>query len=86
MAAPFSSQLDHIVILLPAADLDNLPSALTNAFTITPGGTHADGKTYNKLVILQSGVYLEFIAFTTDSDDAKKDHWWGRKTPKSIVD
>jgi hypothetical protein len=78
--------LDHIIVLLPAKALDNLPKPFTEAFTITPGGTHADGKTYNKLVVLESGVYLEFIAFVNDDPSRKEGHWWGRKPPGTIVD
>lgn len=78
--------LDHIVILLPTAALESLPKAITNAFTITPGGTHADGKTYNKLVTTSSGVYLEFIAFVDDDVEKRKDHWWGKKKVGTIID
>jgi hypothetical protein len=84
MSSPLA--LDHIVLLLPAQDLDNLPEALRNAFTFIPGGTHADGKTYNKLVILSSGVYLEFIAFVDDDPSRKEGHWWGRKPVGTIID
>ena len=78
--------LDHIIILLPAKAVDNLPKALTDAFTITPGGTHADGKTYNQLVVLSSGVYLEFIAFVDDDPQRKQGHWWGQKSAGTIID
>ncbi|KIW02752.1 uncharacterized protein PV09_05823 [Verruconis gallopava] len=83
-STPFA--LDHIIILLPAEILDSPPKVFTDAFTILPGGAHADGKTYNKLVILQSGVYLEFIAFIEDSAASKEGHWWGSKTAGSIID
>jgi hypothetical protein len=86
MASNSPLALDHIIIFLPAKDLDNLPKSFTNAFTITPGGIHADGKTYNKLVILESGVYLEFIAFVDDDVKKREGHWWGTKSPSSIID
>lgn len=86
MSATSKIALDHIVILLSAKDLDSLPESFTKAFTITPGGTHADGKTYNKLVILESGVYLEFIAFVGDDRTKREEHWWGRKVAGSIID
>lgn len=66
--------------------MENLPKAFTDAFTITPGGTHADGKTHNKLVILGSGVYLEFIAFVRDDTKLKEGHWWGKKSAGTIID
>ncbi|MBE7180065.1 MAG: VOC family protein, partial [Terriglobus roseus] len=67
-------QLDHIIILVPHSLLASIPSSLSNAFTISPGGRHADGATENVLVVLRDGVYLELIAF---ADEARKpDHWW----------
>ncbi|TID13942.1 hypothetical protein E2P81_ATG07009 [Venturia nashicola] len=83
---PFIAPLDHIVILIPQTTLTTLPPSLTSAFTIYPGGTHADGKTVNSLVLLESGVYLEFIAFVDDDPANKEGHWWGKKTPGSIID
>ncbi|KAE9972879.1 hypothetical protein EG327_009355 [Venturia inaequalis] len=78
--------LDHIIILVPRTYLTNLPSSITSAFTIYPGGTHADNKTSNSLILLKSGVYLEFIAFIDDDPARKAGHWWGTKTPGSIID
>jgi len=68
--------LDHMIFL--AADLDTASSKLSSlGFTVLPGGQHADGKTSNILIILQDGVYLEFIAFADEA--AKAGHWWGTK-------
>ncbi|QDS71409.1 hypothetical protein FKW77_003221 [Venturia effusa] len=78
--------LDHIIILVPHASLKSLPASLSSAFTIYSGGTHADNKTTNSLVLLKSGVYLEFIAFVEDDVDRKEGHWWGTKTTGSIID
>lgn len=81
--------LDHIIILVPPALLENIPASITDAFTITPGGTHADGLTYNRLIVLPSGVYLELIAFVppredeTEQDKLKRRmHWWSPKFAK----
>ncbi|GJN89814.1 hypothetical protein Rhopal_002803-T1 [Rhodotorula paludigena] len=72
--------LDHVIILVPHDVLHNLPTSLTSAFTVTPGGTHADGLTENKLVIFEDGAYLELIAFVPGVEPSKRDsHWWGRK-------
>ena len=80
------AQLDHIIILLPLEQLHNLPTWLSDNFTITPGGRHADGLTENVLILLQDGVYLELIAFSdTTTPEQRADHWWGRK-PYGIVD
>jgi len=73
------ARLDHIVIVVPYNFVQDPPSWLTSVFTITPGGTHADGKTCNKLVIFEDGTYLEFIAFVGDDPENRKDHHWGDK-------
>lgn len=54
-------------------------------YSVIPGGTHADGVTYNALVVLADGVYLELIAFvhpgTPDSS-----HRWGSARPGGWID
>lgn len=85
MAAPRIT-LDHILILFPAKVIQNLPKSFHDAFTISPGGTHADNKTFNRLVIFKSGVYLELLAFVEDDAKKKKGHWWGGKTPGTVMD
>jgi hypothetical protein len=78
---------DHIVILVPAAVLHNLPSWITDAFTVLPGGQHADGLTENKLVIFSDGVYLELIAFVEGLDPEKRNsHKWGNEPEGTIID
>ncbi|BGP39010.1 hypothetical protein JCM10450v2_002967 [Rhodotorula kratochvilovae] len=78
--------LDHIIVLVPHAVLHDLPAPLTSAFTITPGGTHADGLTENKLIIFADGSYIELIAFLPSvSPSARAAHWWGRKAD-GIID
>ncbi|RDW80202.1 hypothetical protein BP6252_04840 [Coleophoma cylindrospora] len=77
--------IDHIVILLPHKDVINPPARLTNHFTISPGGRHADGKTDNKLILFQDGSYIELIAFVDDDPQNRAGHRWGDK-PLGIID
>ncbi|GAA5821958.1 hypothetical protein JCM11251_004796 [Rhodosporidiobolus azoricus] len=72
-----SPALDHLIVLVPHDTLEGLPPALTSAFIVTPGGTHADGLTANKLIILRDGAYIELIAFIPGQE--RSGHWWGAK-------
>ena len=68
--------IDHVVIVvndLAAATADY--AAL--GFTVTPGGTHADGQTHNALVALADGAYLELIAFL-QPEKPSVHYWWPR--------
>lgn len=47
--------------------------------SVIPGGTHVGGLTYNALVVLADGVYLELIAFV--EADPPSSHRWGRASP-----
>ncbi|KAG9241133.1 glyoxalase-like domain-containing protein [Calycina marina] len=76
--------LDHVVILVPYAELAQPPSWITDSFTISSGGRHADGKTENRLVIFQDGSYIELIAFIHDDPKLREGHWWDK--PFGIVD
>ncbi|KAM7195014.1 Glyoxalase-like domain containing protein [Rhypophila sp. PSN 637] len=79
--------LDHIVILVPHQTLQNLPTWITDNFTVLNGGTHADGTTENKLIVFQDGTYLELIAFVEGLDPEKRaQHRWGRRSEGHIVD
>ncbi len=53
---------DHFVLVVP-----ELGAAAAEyrerGFTVTPGGEHAGGLTYNALVGFQDGSYLELLAF-----------------------
>ena len=73
------AQIDHIVLLLSYADLQSPPPWITNHFTVTPGGVHADGRTENKLIVFQDGTYIELIAFINDDPTRKAGHIWGNK-------
>lgn len=68
------THLDHLVILVR-----NLPQAVDDyaalGFTVTPGGTHADGITHNALITFADGTYLELIAFVDPASAG--DNVWG---------
>jgi hypothetical protein len=71
--------LDHIILLLPHSSLVQPPPSLVKSFNLTPGGRHADNKTQNKLLVFESGFYIELIAFIPPEEENKRGHWWGRK-------
>lgn len=77
--------LDHIIVLVPHAELKDPPKGLTDNFNITNGGKHADGKTENKLIVFKDGSYIELISFIDDLPENRADHWWGSK-PYGIID
>ncbi|KAK4541426.1 hypothetical protein LTR36_008027 [Oleoguttula mirabilis] len=72
------AQLDHVVLLLPHQDLVKLPKWLTDRFTVSAGGKHADGKTENRLILFRDGTYVELIAFIKDDPDKRKGHRWDK--------
>lgn len=79
--------LDHIVILVAYHDLQELPSRLKDSLTIIDGGSHADGRTLNKLVIFPDGTYIELIAFQDGLDpERRKEHRWGSLDEGAIID
>ncbi|QYS98694.1 Glyoxalase-like_dom domain-containing protein [Trichoderma simmonsii] len=79
--------LDHIVILVSASDLLQLPDRLKDSFVVSPGGTHAGGQTFNKLILFEDGVYIELIAFAEGiSPEERAKHRWGRQRENTIVD
>ncbi|OLN83283.1 hypothetical protein CCHL11_03022 [Colletotrichum chlorophyti] len=87
MASSNPPLLDHIVVLLPHQVLASLPSWLSSEFTILTGGTHADGRTQNKLVIFADGTYLELISFVEGlSKEERLKHKWGPKPDGTIID
>ena len=50
--------------------------------SVIPGGTHAGGLTYNALIVLPDGVYLELIAFVhADPPPSRSHHRWGATSP-----
>ncbi|TKA80647.1 hypothetical protein B0A55_01858 [Friedmanniomyces simplex] len=79
-----ATQLDHVIILLPYKDILNPPPWITNHFTVSPGGKHADNKTENRLILFSDGTYVELIAFINDDPEKRKGHWWDK--PFGIVD
>lgn len=79
--------LDHIVILVDHDYLLKIDDHIGSHFTVAPGGTHADGLTWNRLLLFQDGVYIELIAFFDGADPAKRAaHRWGALQPGTIID
>lgn len=63
--------IDHIVIAAP--DLDELAATFTAlGFTVVGGGRHPIGS-YNRLIGLGDGAYIELLSFYEDSP---KHYWW----------
>ncbi|KAF2785921.1 hypothetical protein K505DRAFT_290560, partial [Melanomma pulvis-pyrius CBS 109.77] len=76
MSAPIPS-LDHLILFLPLSTTSphpSIPSSLSTAFTLTPGGNHADNLTTNTLILLADGCYMELISFLSADIST---HWWG---------
>ncbi|GKU05868.1 glyoxalase bleomycin resistance protein dioxygenase superfamily [Fusarium langsethiae] len=79
--------LDHIVVLVSYETLQQLPKLLENDLIVIDGGTHADGRTVNKLIEFSDGVYIELIAFQEGLDpEQRKTHRWGKLKENTIVD
>ncbi|KAJ4295509.1 hypothetical protein N0V90_007522 [Kalmusia sp. IMI 367209] len=72
--------LDHLILFLPVdpdTNLPKIPDFITQNFTLTPGGTHADGLTSNTLILLADGCYIELISFLpTAPPSSISSHWW----------
>jgi hypothetical protein len=70
--------LDHLILFVPVdptTKLPKVPPFLSDNFTLTPGGFHADGATSNVLILLADGCYIELISFVNPS--LAPEHWWG---------
>lgn len=79
--------LDHIVILVDHHTLSGIDNQLKGVFTVAPGGRHADGLTWNRLILFQDGVYIELIAFFDTVDpEARRKHRWGSLPDGTIID
>lgn len=72
-------QIDHVIVLLPYSLVISPPSWLTSAFTISPGGRHADGLTENRLILFADGSYVELVAFIDDDPKSREGHWWDKE-------
>lgn len=65
--------IDHVVVVV--RDLEEAVRDYTAlGFTVTPGGTHADGKTHNALISFADGSYIEVLAFL--DREHSLDHPW----------
>jgi hypothetical protein len=74
---PLPQSLDHLILFLlidATTHLPQIPSFLTQNFTLTPGGVHADGATSNTLILLADGCYIKLICFIDPVKAAE--HWW----------
>lgn len=69
-----STQIDHIVLLVDTPFFENLPTWVTDNFTVTPGGYHDGQPSRNKLVIFADGSYLSSSTGTT------RHHLWTTRT------
>jgi len=66
--------LDHVVFLVD--DLDAAVARWTReGYTVTLGGSHADGLTHNALICFADGSYIELLAFRRSDVGA---HRWAR--------
>ncbi|KAM3481565.1 hypothetical protein MY8738_004402 [Beauveria namnaoensis] len=83
-----STQQDHVVLLVDDAVFENLPSWVTDNFTVTPGGYHDGQSSRNKLVLFADGSYLEFFNWYGTPPSLDHVHlpmrFWGPKTPGLI--
>ena len=73
-----TQNLDHLILFLPVdpeTKLPKVPSFISDNFTLTPGGVHADGLTSNTLILLADGCYIELISFIDPEKDVSS-HWW----------
>ncbi|CAH0054577.1 unnamed protein product [Clonostachys solani] len=79
--------LDHLVVLVPYHELQELPKRLESSLIVVEGGSHSDGLTLNKLIILPDGTYIELIAFRDNIDpERRKKHMWGTLKECQISD
>lgn len=85
-----STQLDHIIVLVSQADFENVPSWLSDNFTIIEGGTHSKGTSRNKLIIFKDGTYLELFSWVDPQPDGVEPHAdfpsWADKSEGYIID
>lgn len=65
--------IDHVVVVVQ--DLEEaIRDYAALGFTVTPGGTHADGRTQNVLITFADGSYIEVLAFL--DRERSLDHPW----------
>ncbi|KAM3487575.1 hypothetical protein MY3957_009127 [Beauveria namnaoensis] len=84
---PVKPLLDHIVILVDHHTLTGIDERLDGLFIVAPGGRHADGLTWNRLILFEDGVYIELIAFFDTIDpEVRKKHRWGSLADGTIID
>jgi hypothetical protein len=79
---PVAQCLDHLILFVPCDPESRtpiIPSYFKDNFTLTPGGTHADGLTANTLILFEDGCYIELICFLPQLSNPTGifTHWWG---------
>ena len=84
------TQIDHIIILVSPSDFTNIPSWLSQNFTIIEGGTHSKGTSRNKLIIFKDGTYLELFSWTDPQPEGVPAYadfpGWANKPEGCIID
>lgn len=65
--------IDHVVVVVQTLE-EAARDYAALGFTVTPGGTHADGKTHNALITFADGSYIEMLAFL--DREHSHDHPW----------
>ncbi len=66
--------IDHVIYV--AADLDETVADYRHrGFTVTPGGEHTNGLSYNQLVGLADGSYIELVGFHDLAKAHGKHNW-----------
>ncbi|KAJ1310577.1 hypothetical protein OPQ81_007306 [Rhizoctonia solani] len=87
MMAPPTNILDHIVHLSPPGKLSEAVAHWKQlGFEVTSGGTHESGLSWNALVILPDGIYIELLTFKgTLADLPESERWWAKNPPGWIA-
>lgn len=84
------TQIDHIVLLLSPDEFQNLPSWLSDNFSIMDGGTHSKGTSQNKLILFQDGTYLELFSWVSPPPKCAEPYadfpGWADKPEGYIID
>ncbi|KAL4884453.1 hypothetical protein BJY04DRAFT_8905 [Aspergillus karnatakaensis] len=64
--------LDHLLLQFNQEHFENLPSWISDNFTVIDGGVHIGGLSRNKLVVFSDGTYLELYNWVSKPDDWRK--------------
>ncbi|KAL5336308.1 hypothetical protein BJX70DRAFT_390100 [Aspergillus crustosus] len=64
--------LDHLLLQFSQEHFENLPSWISENFTVIQGGVHTGTVAQNKLIIFSDGTYLELYNWIAKPDDWRK--------------